>query len=133
MFDGSEYWCKIWRKTDLCFLKFFVCKLKNRKFIVKSKMAEIEWRQNLLIYFENCKKSILMSWNRMMKIFIMVNITPTCKRCSWDKSMLFHSKKALLLPTVWPGTEYTWALIWKKSLLIYVESYQVFSILIQAE
>ena len=25
---------------------------------------------------------------------------------SWDKSMLFHSKKALLLPSVWPGTEY---------------------------
>ena len=55
-----------------------------------------------------------MSWNRMMETFIMVNITPTCKRwdvSSWDKSMLFHSKKALLLPAVWPGTEYTWALI----------------------
>ena len=33
-------------------------------------------------------------------------------------------KKALLLPLVWPGTEYTWALIWKKSLLICFESYQ---------
>ena len=22
MFDGSKYWCKIWRKTDLCFLKW---------------------------------------------------------------------------------------------------------------
>ena len=21
MFDGTEYWCKIWRKTDLYFLK----------------------------------------------------------------------------------------------------------------
>ena len=38
--------------------------------------------------------------------------------------MLFHSKKALLLPLVWPGTEYTWALIWKKSLIICFESYQ---------
>ena len=19
MFDGIEYWCKVWRKTDLCF------------------------------------------------------------------------------------------------------------------
>ena len=25
--------------------------------------------------------------------------------------MLFHSKKAFFLPSVWPGTEYTWALI----------------------
>ena len=22
MFDGTEYWCKIWRKTDLYFLKW---------------------------------------------------------------------------------------------------------------
>ena len=38
--------------------------------------------------------------------------------------MLFHSKKTFLLPSVWSGTEYTWALIWKKSLLICFESYQ---------
>ena len=23
MFDGTEDWCKIWRKTDLCFLKWY--------------------------------------------------------------------------------------------------------------
>ena len=22
MFDGTEYWCKIWRKTDFCFQKW---------------------------------------------------------------------------------------------------------------
>ena len=39
--------------------------------------------------------------------------------------MLFLSKKILLpLSAVWPGTEYTWALILKKSLLICFESYQ---------
>ena len=38
--------------------------------------------------------------------------------------MLFHSKKALLLPSVWPGAEYTWTLIGKKSLLVCFESYQ---------
>ena len=44
--------------------------------------------------------------------------------------MLFHSKKALLLPSsVWPGTECTWALEWKKSLLICFESYQGISYL----
>ena len=40
------------------------------------------------------------------------------------KSMVFRSKKVLLLPSVPPGTEYTWALIWKKSLIICFESYQ---------
>ena len=38
--------------------------------------------------------------------------------------MLFIPKKALRLPSVWPGTEYTWALICKKSLLVCFESYQ---------
>ena len=41
-----------------------------------------------------------------------------------DTSMLFHSTKAFLLPSVWPGTEHTWALIWKESLIICFESYQ---------
>ena len=41
-----------------------------------------------------------------------------------DKSMSFLSKKVFLLPSVWPGTKYTWALIWKKSLLICFGSYQ---------
>ena len=38
--------------------------------------------------------------------------------------MLFHSKEAFLLPSVWPGTEYTWALIEIKWLIICIESYQ---------
>ena len=37
---------------------------------------------------------------------------------------IFHSKKASLLPSVWPGTKYAWEIIWKKSLLICFESYQ---------
>ena len=41
-----------------------------------------------------------------------------------DKSKLVLSKKAFLLPSVWPGIEYTWALIWKKSLMICFENYQ---------
>ena len=38
--------------------------------------------------------------------------------------MFFHSKKASYLSSVWPGKEYVWALIWKKSLLICFENYQ---------
>ena len=54
IFDGTEYWCKIWRKTD-CFLKISVYRLKNSDFTVESKMAELNWKQKLLIYFENCQ------------------------------------------------------------------------------
>ena len=53
MFDGTEDWCKIWRKTDLYFLKwheefgkFFVHKLKNGDFILESKMAELNKNKN---------------------------------------------------------------------------------------
>ena len=46
MFDGTEYWCKIWRKTDLCFLKIFVYRLKNSNFILESKMAELNQNKN---------------------------------------------------------------------------------------
>ena len=35
MFDGTEDWCKIRRKTDLCFLKIFVYRLKNSNLILK--------------------------------------------------------------------------------------------------
>ena len=55
MFDGTKNWCKIGRKTDLRFLKIFVYRLKNGDFILESKVAELNWEQNLLIHFENCQ------------------------------------------------------------------------------
>ena len=55
MFDDTEDWCKIWRKTYLSFLKIFISRLKNSDFILESKMAELNWKQNLVIYFENCQ------------------------------------------------------------------------------
>ena len=47
-----------------------------------------------------------------MNTFIAVNnITLTYVRNNLeDKSMLFHSRKGLLLPLVWPETEHIWAL-----------------------
>ena len=55
MFDGSEDWCKIWRKTVLPFLKIFVYRLKNIDFMLENKITELNWKQNLVIYFENCQ------------------------------------------------------------------------------
>ena len=53
MFDGTEDWCKIWRKADLCFLKWpeefgkiFVRRLKNSNFILGSKKAELNQNKN---------------------------------------------------------------------------------------
>ena len=52
MLDGTEDWCKIWRKTDFFLKKIFVYRLKNSNFILESKMAELSWKQTLLVYFE---------------------------------------------------------------------------------
>ena len=56
MFDGTAYWCKIWRKNDMCFLKWheefgriwqiFVHRLKNSTFILEGKKAELNQNQN---------------------------------------------------------------------------------------
>ena len=57
------------------------------------------------------------SRNRMMNTFIIViivNISPYVRDLE-DKSMLVHSKKTFLLPSVWPGTEYTWALFERRA------------------
>ena len=51
MFDGTEDWCKIWRKTDLCFKNNMrhlanFDRLKNNDFILESKMAELNKNKN---------------------------------------------------------------------------------------
>ena len=49
MFDGGQYWFKIWRKTDLWFQKWHeenFHRLKNSHFIVESKMVKLHQSQN---------------------------------------------------------------------------------------
>ena len=52
MFDGTEDWCKVWRKTDFHFLKWheefgnFAHRLKNSEFNLESKMAELNKNKN---------------------------------------------------------------------------------------
>ena len=53
MFDGTEDWCKIWRKSHLCFQKwheefdkFSQAELKNSDFILESKMGELNQNKN---------------------------------------------------------------------------------------
>ena len=49
MFDCTEGWCKIWRKSDLCFLNWheeFTKFLFTGDFISESKMAELNQNRN---------------------------------------------------------------------------------------
>ena len=41
-------------KLICAFQKFLIYRLKNSDFILESKRGELSWKQNLLIYFENC-------------------------------------------------------------------------------
>ena len=102
------------KATGLCFLKIFVYWLK-----IGISFYKVKWQNSL-------KAELLMRRNRLMNTFIIVKRYPQMYGIysSWDKSMLFHSKKVLLFPSVLSGTQYTWALIWKKSLIICFESYQ---------
>ena len=73
MFDGTEGWCNI-EESWLVLSKNFFYRLKISDFILESKMAKLNWMQNLLIYFENCPVlnwifPILMSRNRLMNTF----------------------------------------------------------------
>ena len=49
MFDSTDYWCKIWRITGLCFLKWheeFGKFSFNSDFILESKVAELNQTKN---------------------------------------------------------------------------------------
>ena len=81
---------------------------------LKAELTDLLWK--LLMF------PILTSRNRMMNTFI--TLPPYVRDSSEDKSMLFHFKKTFVLSSVWSGREHTWAIIWKKSLLICFKSYQ---------
>ena len=75
MFDGTEDWCEIWRKTDLCFLKTFLYRLKNSDFILESKIAEINWSRIYWLILKIARMfPILTSRNRLMNTFIIVKL-----------------------------------------------------------
>ena len=75
MFDGTEYWCNIWRKTDLCFQKWHVefskfspehvWKSKNWNFdgILLSKVENL-WAQNLQGKFVSWQWRIMQNLKR---------------------------------------------------------------------
>ena len=74
IFHGTVDWCKIWSKTDLCFLKIFVYRLKDSDFILESKIAELNWKQNLYWFFLKISRMfpIFTSRNRLMNTLLIV-------------------------------------------------------------
>ena len=53
MFDSTQNWCKISRKTNLCFFKMtwriwqiFVYRMKNSDFILECKIVELNQNKN---------------------------------------------------------------------------------------
>ena len=102
------------------------CTIPNKAFIFPSVRArreciwKLNWKESLLIYFEYFQGVPCFhrqSMNRMMNTFIIVNITPICRRDSLeDKFMLLvHFKKAFPLTLL--GHSFYW-------LLFHFENYQ---------
>ena len=48
MFDDTEHWWKIWKKTDLCFMRNLANfhRLEKGNFILESKMVELNQNKN---------------------------------------------------------------------------------------
>ena len=85
---------------------------------LKRGFTDLFWKSS------GCSLSHRQSRNRMINTFTIVNITLHVRDSIEDTSILVQSKNIFLLPSVWSGTDYSWALIWKKCLLIYSENYQ---------
>ena len=79
MFHGAEYWCKVWRKTDLCFHKWHkkfgkfspehVRKSKNLDFywVFLSKVEHI-WASNLQGSYLSWEWRIMQNLNRNLLV-----------------------------------------------------------------
>ena len=109
----------------------FLHPLKKGLSPLVSSKTECTWtlirKKSLLICFENCQSIPYLHRQirkKMMNTFIIVNIIPIRKKWLENKSMLAPPERSFLLPSVWPGREYDWALIWKEVLQICFESYQ---------
>ena len=119
MCHDNEEWCKIWRGNDLSvqnwheeFDEFWLEHLKVSK--ICSLMGYF-WPKYIIFELKKYRRVMFDGTEDWWKIW---RKTDLCFQ-KWHEEF---GKKAFLLPSVWPGVEYTWVLIWKKSLLICFES-----------
>ena len=92
------------------------CTLPNKAFISPSVRArreciwKLNWKESLLIYFEYFQGVPCFhrqSMNRMMNTFIIVNITPICRRDSLEDKLCFLSTSKRPSPSLYLGTPFT--------------------------
>ena len=66
MFDGTEYWCKIWRKTDLCFQKWHEIFGKFSPEHLKGSEVGLWWDS-----FKSKVENVYMSLKFIWELFVM--------------------------------------------------------------
>ena len=133
MFEGTEYWCKIWRKIDLCFQKW---REKFSKFSPEQVWNSKIWtfigsfypkKNELKIYrgvvscqwkmMQNLKRNWLVSSKLTWGIWrILTRALKNIKICTlmgcWPKYIMFELKKYRAV--MFEGTE-DWCKIWRKT------------------
>ena len=140
MFDGTEYWCKIWRKNDLCFQKWHevintflpehVRKSKNWDFngVLLSKVENV-WAWNLQGSFvswqwrmmQNLKRNWLVSSKLTWEIWrSLTRALENIKNLHFNGLLLnkvYNVWAKKRIGELFDGTEY-WCNIWRKTGLV---------------
>ena len=149
MFDCSQYWCNVWRKTGLCFQKLsweiwqiFTRALKSLQigtlmasFCLKLKIYELkiyrgvifhgneEWCKNwrgIGLSIQNWHEEFDKFWPERSKISKISSLIG----CFWPKWIMFELKK--YRGVIFDSTEY-WCNIWRKTDLCFQKWHEEFS------
>ena len=141
IFYGTEYWFEIWRKTDLCFQKWYeefskfspehVRKSKNWDFywvlLSKVKKKELKIYRGVMCHDNEkwCKNwrgidLSIQNWHEEFDEFwpkhSEISIIWTLVGCFWIKYIMFELKK--YREVMFDGTEH-WCKIWRKTALCF--------------
>ena len=112
MFDSTEDWCKVWRKTDLCFQKWqefgkFSQAIKLLFVIVSNK--------------NQTRGTIISDFTKRETFHLLWQSSALGGNLTMWPHFLHPTKKVFMSPLLWPRSEYTWTLNWKESLLVWFE------------
>ena len=122
MLDGTENWCKIWRKTDFCLKKIFVYRLINSNFILESKMAELNLQESFVSWQWRMIPNLNRNWHVSSKLtgwifwheHSKISKIWTWTGCFWPKYIMFELKKNRERGFMFDGTK-DWCKIWRKT------------------
>ena len=126
MFDGTVYWCKIWRKTDFCFQKWHEEFAKFSREHLKVSKSGLWW--DSFIQSRKCMSLkftggfFLMIKKKDAKLEGELTFRFKIDMCTlmgsfWSKYIMFGLRKYRV---TFDGTE-DWCKIWKKSDLCFLK------------